>query len=201
MMSDQTDYLELELEEPVWERFFSVFPLVLVGTREPDGGHDLAPKHLAMPMSWGNYFGFVCTPRHATYGNLKRTGEFTVSYPNPDQVLAASLAASPRCAEGEKPALEVLEVEPARVVDGVLVTGARVQLECRLERIIDDLGENSLIIGRVVAARVAEDAERARDRDDNEQINHAPLLASLYPARFAVIDHAQGFPMPQGFKR
>jgi len=200
-MSDHTAYLELELDEPIWERFFSVFPLVLVGTREPDGGHDLAPKHLAMPMSWDNYFGFVCTPRHATYANLKRTGEFTVSYPNPDQVLSASLAASPRCGQGEKPALEVLDVEPAQVVDGVLVTGAGVQLECRLERIIDGLGENSLIIGRIVAARVAEEAERARDRDDNELINHAPLLAYLYPARFAVIDHSQGFPMPQGFKR
>ena len=69
----------LPLDEPVWERFFTVFPLVLVGTREEDGGHDLAPKHLAMPLSWGNWFGFVCTPRHRTYQNAVRTGAFTVS--------------------------------------------------------------------------------------------------------------------------
>lgn len=200
-MSDPSGYLELELNEPVWERFFTVYPLVLVGTREPDGGSDLAPKHLAIPMSWDNYFGFVCTPRHATYSNLTRTGEFTVSYPSPDQVLAASLAASPRCDNGEKTALEALDVEPARVVDAELVAGARVQLECRLERIIDGLGENSLIIGRIIAARVAAEAARAQDLDDNELINRTPMLAYLYPARFAVVDHSQGFPMPKGFKR
>ena len=69
----------LPLDEPVWERFFTVFPLVLVGTREEDGGHDLAPKHLAMPLSWGNWFGFVCTPRHRTYENAVRMGAFTFS--------------------------------------------------------------------------------------------------------------------------
>jgi len=200
-MSDRNPYLELPVDEPIWERFFSVFPLVVVGTREPDGGHDLAPKHLAMPMSWSNYFGFVCTPRHATYRNLQRTGEFTVSYPRPDQVLITSLAASPRCDEGGKPELEALETEPAKIVDAVLVAGAQVQLECRLERIIDDLGGNSLIIGRIVAARVAEDAERRLDQDDNELVNHVPLLAYLYPFRFSVVDHSQGYPLPRGFKR
>lgn len=200
-MSEQTHYVDLELDEPVWERFFSVFPLVLVGTREEDGSHDLAPKHLAMPMSWDNYFGFVCTPRHRTYRNVQRTGEFTVSFPSPDQVLVTSLAASPRCGDGEKPALDALQVEPARAVDGVVVTAARVQLECRLERVLDGLGDNSLIIGKLVAARVDPAAARAMDRDDNELVNRAPLLAYLYPFRFAVIDQSQGFPMPEGFSR
>ena len=200
-MSEQTHYVDLELDEPVWESFFSVFPLVLVGTREEDGSHDLAPKHLAMPMSWDNYFGFVCTPRHGTYRNVQRTGEFTVSFPSPDQVLATSLAASPRCGDGEKPALDALQVEPARTVDGVVVTAARVQLECRLERVLDGLGDNSLIIGKLVSARVDPAAARAMDRDDNELVNRAPLLAYLYPFRFAVIDQSQGFPVPEGFSR
>jgi len=200
-MNEQPPYLDLELDEPVWERFFSVFPLVLVGTREADGGHDLAPKHLAMPASWDNFFGFVCTPRHSTYCNIERTGEFTVSYPRPDQILAASLAASPRCDAGDKPVLDALELEPARVVDAVVAAGALVHLECRLERMVDGLGDNSLVIGRIVAARVAEYAAREGDRDDNELINRSPLLAYLYPFRFAVIDHSQAFPLPKGFKR
>ena len=200
-MTDQDRYHELGLEEPVWERFFSVFPLVLVGTREQDGGHDLAPKHLAMPVSWQNLFGFVCTPRHATYHNARRTGEFTVSYPTPSQLLATTLAASPRCEDGDKPALMALAVDPARAVDGVVVRDAQIQLECRLEKMVDDLGDNSLIIGRIVAARVSEDAVRAADRDDNELVNRAPLLAYLYPFRFSVIDHSGGFPVPEGFHR
>ena len=200
-MNSETLYQELDLDAPVWEQFFSEFPLVLVGTREPDGGHDLAPKHLAMPMSWGNFFGFVCTPRHATYRNLKRTGEFTVSYLRPDQVLSSSLAAAPHCGDGDKPTLAALPTGAATVVDGVVLSGAPVQLECRLHRIIDELGENSLIIGSIVAARVAEIAERRPDRDDNDLINQSPLLAYLYPFRFATIDRSQGFPLPKGFRR
>lgn len=200
-MTDETAYQDLDPADPIWERFFSVFPLVLVGTRDPDGGHDLAPKHLAMPVSWQNFFGFVCTPRHGTYRNLQRTGEFTVSYPRPDQLLSASLAASPRCDEGDKPALEALPVEPAREVDGVVLAGAPVQIECLVHQLVDELGENSLVIGRIVAARVSEAAARAMDRDDNELINRSPLLAYLYPFRFAIIDHSQGFPLPRGFHR
>ena len=58
--------VELDVRWPVWERVYMVAPLVLVGTREPDGRHDLAPKHMALPLGWQNYFGFVCAPRHST---------------------------------------------------------------------------------------------------------------------------------------
>lgn len=195
-------YTPLPMAEPVWERFFSVFPLVLVGTRESNGEHDLAPKHLAMPASWDNYFSFVCTPRHATYHNILRTGEFTVSYPRPEQLLSASLSASPRCGDKQqKTALQSIEVIPATKVDGVLVNQAYVHLECRLEKMVDGLGDNSLIIGKIIAAQVAEEALRAMDRDDNDLFTQAPLLAYLYPFRFSIIDKSQGFPVPEGFAR
>ena len=191
----------LPLDEPVWDRFFSVFPLVLVGTREEDGGHDLAPKHLAMPLSWRNWFGFVCTPRHRTYQNAVRTGAFTVSYPRPEQVVITSLAAAPRCGEHDKPTLLALPVFPAQVVDGVLVEGCYLHLECRLDRTLDDLDGNSLLVGKVVAVHVHANALRSEDREDNELVHDDPLFAYLFPGRFAVIDHSQGFPMPAGFKR
>lgn len=194
--------VSLPLDEPVWDRFFSVFPLVLVGTREEGGGYDLAPKHLAMPLSWGHWFGFVCTPRHRTYQNAVRTGAFTVSYPRPEQVVATSLAASPRCGEDpDKPGLVALPVFPAQVVDGVLVRGCHLYLECRLDRTLDDLDENSLLVGRVVGVHVHAKALRAADQEDNELVHADPLLAYLYPARFTVIDRSQGFPLPAGFRR
>src|ERR671938_222319 len=87
---------------PVWERIFTVNPLVLAGTRERGGRYDLAPKHTAFPMGWENYFGFVCTPRHRTYHNARREGVFKVSYPRPTQVVLASLAASPRKGDESK---------------------------------------------------------------------------------------------------
>lgn len=195
-------FVSLPLDEPVWERFFSVFPLVLVGTREADGGHDLAPKHLAMPMSWGPWFGFVCTPRHRTWVNALRTGVFTVSYPRPDQVVLASLAASPRCGEARhKPALQALPVFAAQAVDGVLVEGAPLHLECRLEHTLEGLDDNGLMVGRVLAVHVHRDALRDPERDDNELVRDRPLFAYLYPGRFAVIERSDGFPMPAGFRR
>ena len=87
--------VKLDVGSPIWDRFFTVAPLVVIGTREPDGSDDLAPKHMVTALGWDNRFGFVCTESHATYKNIQREREFTVSFPNPDQVLLASLAAAP----------------------------------------------------------------------------------------------------------
>ena len=193
--------VELDVRQPVWDRFFWVAPLVLVGTMEADGRHDLAPKHMAFPMGWENYFGFVCTPRHGTYGNIRRDGVFTVSYPRPAQLVLTSLAASPRCEAESKPALGALPVFPASQVEGVLLEGAGAFLECELERIVDGFGVNSLIVGKVVAARIAEDVERMDDGDDPSLIRQSPLLAYLNPGRFAAIDDSLSFPFPAGMKK
>ena len=106
------DIISLDVSEPIWERFFLLAPMVLIGTTESDGRADLAPKHMVMPMSWDNYFGFVCTPRHGTYKNIERTGVFTVTYPRPSQILYTSLAASPRCDEDTKPVLNAFDTMP-----------------------------------------------------------------------------------------
>jgi flavin reductase (DIM6/NTAB) family NADH-FMN oxidoreductase RutF len=193
--------IELNVQQPIWDRYFWVAPLVLVGTLEADGRYDLAPKHMAMPMGWQNYFGFVCTPRHHTYSNIKRDGVFTVTYPRPDQLVMTSLSASPRYGDDEKPALSVLPVIPARQVEGVLVDGGYMFLECELDRIVDGFGENSLIVGKIVAARVAEDAERADEIDDQALVHDSPLLAYLHPGRFTAIENSLSFPFPAGMKK
>ncbi len=193
--------VELDVRQPIWDRFFWVAPLVLVGTREADGGHDLAPKHMAMPMGWENYFGFVCTPRHSTYGNILRDRVFTVTYPRPGQLVLTSLAAAPRYGDDGKPSLAALPVFPAEKVDGVLVEGGAVFLECELDRMVDGFGVNSLVIGRIVAARVAEDAQRNDDVDDQSLVHEAPVLAYLHPGRFAPIGDSLSFPFPAGMKK
>lgn len=192
--------VSIPVDRPIWERFYTVAPLVLVGTLEPDGTHDLAPKHLAMPVSFGNLFGFVCTERHRTWQNAVRTGCFTASYVRPDQAILASLGAAPRSGE-DKPSLVAIPTSPAREVDGVVVDGAVVQLECRLERTVDELDGNGLVIGRVVAAAVAQDALREPDRDDADLLHEHPLMAFLYPDRFASIQRTHHFPFHAGWKR
>ena len=156
---------------------------------------------MATPMGWGNYFGFVCTPAHGTYRNARREGVFTVSYPRPSQVLAASLAAAPRCEEDEKPSLEALRTFPARVVEGVLLEDAYLHLECETYRILDGFDENSLITGRVVEAHVSPRALRRMDEDDHDAIAGAPLLAYLAPGRYAEISESFAFPFHAGTSR
>lgn len=193
--------VEFDLSTPVWERVYMVAPLVLVGTREPDGSFDLAPKHMALPLGWGQWFGFVCTPRHSTYANALRERAFTVSFPRPSQLVVASLSASPRCADGTKPITTLLATSPAQRVAGVLLDDAYLQLECELDRIVDGFDANSLVVGRVVAARADPVALRDADRDPEEVLLGSPLLAYVHPGRFVSIAETRSFPFPEQMRK
>jgi flavin reductase (DIM6/NTAB) family NADH-FMN oxidoreductase RutF len=193
--------VELGAKAPIWDRFFTIAPLVLIGTREADGSDDVAPKHMAGPMGWQNYFGFVCTPRHATYRNIARDRVFAVTYPKPAQWLETSLTASPRCEDGGKPSLNLVDTIRAPGVDCPVVKDGYLYLECGLERFVDDLGPNSLIIGRVIAARVDPAYLRTHERDDQDVVREGPLLTYVSPGGFAVIEETRSFPFPKGMKR
>ncbi|MGZ4308297.1 MAG: flavin reductase [Gaiellaceae bacterium] len=192
--------VELSTGTPIWERFFTVAPLVLVATKEDDG-YDIAPKHLALPLGWSNHFGFVCTPSHATYRNLEAHPQFTVSFPGADRILQTSMAAGGRLADGSKPTLAAVPTFPAREVDGVLVEGCSLYLECELDRIVDDLGANSLVVGQVVAARAPRAARRAGDVDDADLLHALRPLVYLAPGRFAEVRESHAFPFPADFSR
>ncbi len=151
---------------------------------------------MAMPLGWDNYYCFVCSARHTTYHNIRRTGQFTVSYPRPSDVLTATLAAAPRCEDQSKPSLLVLPTFPAHQVDGVLVERGYSFLECTLHSILDGYGPNSLNIGNVVAASAQEDALRDQDRDEADQIFQSPFPAYASPGRLAEIRQTMAFPSP-----
>ena len=196
-MSDDryADLKTLDLNHSVWDRCFTVAPLVLIGTIDPNGTPNLAPKHMAFPLGWDNYFGFVCAPSHGTFRNVERTRSFTVTYPRHTDVVATSLTAAPRC-EDTKPIVGMLDTFAATEVDGVFVRNGYLFLECALERIVEGFGRNALVAGRIVAAHVDPAALRSSDRDDAEILLEVPQLAYLYPGRFAVIDVTHGFPFP-----
>ncbi len=195
------DYVALEPTAALWERVFTVAPLVLIGTLDPDGRVDLAPKHMVTPMGWGPYFGFVCTPRHRTYRNVEREGTFTVSYLRPDQVVLSSLTAGPRGEDDSKPIVDALDTFPATNGREVFVSGGHLYLECRTERLVDGFGDNSLVVGEVTAAYAEEAALRSADGDDSEAVERAPLLAYLAPGRWSEIRASYSFPFPVGFER
>ena len=192
--------ISLDTANPIWDRFFTVAPLVLIGTRDEDGALDFAPKHMAMPMGWQNYFGFVCSPTHSTCANIDRTGEFTVSYPKPSQVLYSSLAASPRT-DGHKPVLDLYDTFPAKHVDGEFIEDAYLFFECRHFRTYHDFGENCLITGEIIAASAEPGFVRSSERDSMELIAENPLLAYVAPGRFASIERTNAFPFPADMKK
>jgi len=199
--STKNNIVDVDTSVPVWDQFFTVAPLVLVGTTEEDGSLDLAPKHMVTPMGWQNYFGFVCTPRHATCGNIERSGVFTVSYPKPSQVLITSLAASPRGKQGGKPIVDYLETFPAKHVDGRFIEDGYLFFECRHYKTIDGFGENCLITGEIIAAYADDNFLRHAEADDQETIHDSPLFAYLAPGRFATIDRSNAFPFPESMKK
>ncbi|MDH3680716.1 MAG: flavin reductase family protein [Acidimicrobiia bacterium] len=195
------DYVSLDPTAGLWERVFTVAPLVLIGTLDLGGEVDLAPKHMVAPMGWGPYFGFVCTPRHGTYRNVEREGTFTVSYLRPDQIVLSSLTAAPRCEDDSKPIVAALDTFPAANGRDVFVAGGYFYLECRTERMIDGFEGNSLVVGEITAAYADEAALRISDGDDQEAVERSPLLAYLAPGRWSEIRASHSFPFPVGFER
>lgn len=192
--------IDLDTSRPIWDRFFVVAPLVLIGTVEEDGSDDFAPKHMVTPMGWQNYFGFVCSRQHGTCGNIERKGVFTVSFPKPSQILYSSLAASPRV-DDHKPVLAAFDTRPARSVPGKVIEDAGIYFECRKFIIVDGFGDNCLVTGEIVEAYADADYVRVTDQSDQERLLHAPLLAYVSPGRFASVAETNAFPFPADMKK
>ncbi|MEZ4930533.1 MAG: flavin reductase [Saprospiraceae bacterium] len=201
MPSTKSNIITLDTSQPIWEHFFTVAPLVVIGTKEGKN-YDLAPKHMATPLGLDNFFGFVCTPRHSTYHNVKKEGYFTVSFPKPNQVVMASFAASPRCGEegNEKTTLQNLPTFPAPHMDALFVQKGYLYLECEHFKTVDGFGEHSLICGKITGAYIDEQYLRLSEKDEQEMVYHSPLVAYLPHGRFAEIKETWAFPFPKDFK-
>ncbi|MEW7289974.1 flavin reductase [Aquimarina sp. 2304DJ70-9] len=201
-MSEQKEHIPLDVLDPIWDHFFTIAPLVIVGTKEKEG-YDMAPKHMVMPIGFDNYFGFVCTPRHGTYQNVIQSREFSVSFPLPNQILLASISASPRIESISKSdqIVGVLPTIRAQTIDALLVTDSYLHLECELFKIIDGFDSNSIITGKIRAASVHPDYLKVSEKDEREQLVKHPLLAYLADGRFAKVAETFNFPFPKDFSR
>lgn len=193
---------KLDTSRPIWPHVFTVAPLVVIGTKEGNG-YDMAPKHMVSPIGFDNYFGFVCTPRHATYGNIQKTEKFTVSFPVPKQILLTSLSASPRTDKisKSKNIISALPTIRASIVDALFIEDSYLYLECKLFKIIDGFNENSIITGKIISAFVDKKYHRVSEKDEQQQLAENPLLAYIADGRFAQITKTFNFPFPKNFKR
>ena len=192
----------LEPHIPLWDRVFTVAPLVVIGSHGKHG-HDLAPKHMATPIGFGNYFGFVCTPRHCTYDNIKENGQFTVSFPIPEQLVSISLSASPRNGDYAKfsAVIEALPTMKASSMDILMIDGAYLYLECELFKIIDGFDDYSLITGVIKSVHVQKEYLKTTEKSESQQIRKHPLLAYIANGRFAKVSETFNFPFPKDFQR
>lgn len=196
------NFYTLDTTIPIWERMFMVAPLVVIGTKEGPG-YDLAPKHMVTPIGFDNYFGFVCTSKHATYQNIKETREFTVSFPLPNQVVLASMSASPRtdAISKSESIIKVLPTIKGTSVDALCIAESYLVLECELFKIMDGFSENSIITGKIIAAHVDKNYLRDSEIDAQQQLKEHPLLTYIAHGRFAKIKETYNFPFPKNFKR
>lgn len=194
--------IQLNTQESIWDHVFIIAPLVVVGTKEGKF-YDLAPKHMATPVGFSNFFSFVCTPNHSTYHNVKKTGVFSISFPLPDQVVLTSLSASPRCdyLSDEKPIIKALPTLKCKEIDCLYLKDSYLFLECELFKIIDGFDEYSIITGRINEALVDKNYLRVSEKDEHKQINENPLLAYIAQGRFAKISETYNFPFPKGFNK
>ncbi|MEN8187469.1 MAG: flavin reductase [Bacteroidota bacterium] len=193
-------FLSLNTEDSIWEHFYTISPLVIIGSKEGET-YDLAPKHMATPIGYSNYFGFVCTPRHRTYQNIKKEKKFSVSFVRPDQILLTSLAALPRCDEkhSSKTIVDDLPTIPTSNNDNLFIADSCVLFDCSLFKIIDGFGECSIITGKIEEVFVHKDYKIYQEEDQQEHIYNNPLLAYVARGRFANIKETYCFPFPKDF--
>ena len=80
--------IELDIDQTIWDRMFFVAPLVLVGTMEENGCHDLAPPHVvrvlheprrddlrAVTVSPDDDLRILFLPLHVLDHRVERSGE------------------------------------------------------------------------------------------------------------------------------
>ena len=196
------EFVSLNVEECIWDHFYTAAPLAIIGSRE-NNSFDLAPKHMLTPLGFSNYFGFVCTPRHLTYHNIKKEKKFTVSFVKPDQILLSSFAAFPRSKENNysKEVIDELPTISTSNNDNLFIADSYVLFDCSLFKIIDGFDDYSIITGKIEQAFVHKDYKILSDIDPQKHIYDNPLLVYIAQGRFAKIKETISYPYPKDFRR
>jgi len=195
------NFVSLDIKKSIWDHFYMVAPLVVIGSKE-NGNFNLAPKHMATPIGFSNYFGFVCTPRHTTYHNIKKEKKFTVSFVKPSQVVISSLAATPRIEKNQCSKDIITNLATiASSTGNLFIEDSYVLFECELFKIIDGFDDYSIITGKIKEALVHKYFKIYSDMDEQMHLQENPLLGYIAQGRFASIRETFRFPFPRDFQK
>ena len=189
VLRELEDLVEISTEAPIWERFFTVAPLVLVATKR--AATTTSRRSISPCRSAGRTTSASSAARRTRrHRNLEAHPEFTVSFPRgrPDRQ-SSLLAAGSRLDDRSKPTLAPFRSSrPARWT-ACSSRAAALYLECALERVIDGFGENSLIVGRD-RRRSAVDARRSAGSRSTTRISSTSSCrcsCTSRPGRFAEV--------------
>jgi flavin reductase (DIM6/NTAB) family NADH-FMN oxidoreductase RutF len=163
-------------------------PVAWIISRNPDGSLNLAPFSFFNCVCADPPLLMVSIARRAglpkdTTRNLRERPDFTVNLPSLSQAaLVQASAADFSYGESEVAALG-LAVEPSLHVAAPRLADAPVQLECRVERMLElGNGPVDLVLGHILEAHVRADALDERGRPLPERLDP---LARLGGGRFA----------------
>jgi len=188
--------VSLELERYVGAFFPLPSAVALITTVSPSGVVNVAPKTQVMPVGRHNYWGFACCKQHHTYTNVVEQGEFVVNMPGLELIGKIS-DASQEFPEGtdELAAIGLCRF-PSLQVRVPSITECGVHIECVRHTVLDAFGGDSLIIGRVVAARVDSELMLA----PQHTMSKKPLLVYVHPNHYTIIRDFAPFAFPPNYK-
>ncbi len=153
-------------------------PIAFVSTVSADGVANLAPFSFFNAVAPDPPTVVFSSSRHAgrkdkdTLTNVEATGEFVVNVVVDDIAEAMNRTAAEYPAEANEFAIAGLTEAPSSIVKAPRVAESPVNMECRLNRVID-IGEgdhqHGLVIGEVVLLHIRDDLI------DGHRINHQRL--------------------------
>lgn len=136
-------------------------PIGWIGTRRPDGSHNLAPFSFFNVVSSNPPVVLFSAGSHPDRPKdsptfAEKAGEFTVNIVSEEVVEAMSVTSGSFTAEDDEFAIAGLTAVAGRVVDAPLVDESPANLECRVSQIIDlaEDGRTRLVVGDVMAIHV-----------------------------------------------
>jgi len=188
--------VELKLDEFVGKFFFKPESVALVTTISISGVPNVAPKTQVMPIGRKNYWAFACCGSHHTYQNVVQQGEFVINIPGPELIdhISRSSADFPLGTDEIKAA--GLTALSSKIVVPPSIAECRVHIECRRYQVLDGFGNDSLIIGQVIACF----GDSGFVSTDPAILREYPLLAYIHPNHYATIDRVERFSFPRNYK-
>jgi flavin reductase (DIM6/NTAB) family NADH-FMN oxidoreductase RutF len=158
-------------------------PIGWVGTRDPDGTHNLAPYSFFNAVSsTPPLVMFVPGLRSRvkdTLRNVRDTGEFTLSVVTDEVAEAMNVTAGAHPPEVSEFEVAGLTAVPGTHVDAPMVGEARANFECRMTDVVEVGGDPpsaAVVFGEIVAAHVDSallDGTRIRQEDLHAVGRHA----------------------------